>query len=142
MKMTIPSKKIVRNHSLKLKKEKIGKETISYIQERADAFEVLGTLEPYRVGVEIYKWNKKQLASGKVIAIVLRGPDSIAKVKDLVGPTYPSKAFAGTIRGSYSIDTVLLSGLEKRAIHNVVHRSSSMDEAEREISLWFKQKIS
>ena len=143
LKMTIPSGKITKYHypGLKEWRTKVGEETIKYIQQRTELSKVFDTTDPYEIGTKVYEWSKKQLSSGKVIVIVPRGPDSIQKVKDLVGPTYPSKAIAGTIRGSYATDTVFWSGVEKRALHNVVHRSSSIDEANREIPLWFEKRI-
>ncbi|MCJ7813866.1 MAG: nucleoside-diphosphate kinase, partial [Candidatus Atribacteria bacterium] len=42
------------------------------------------------------------------------------------------------IRGDFSIDSPDLATKEKRALKNLVHASSSVKEAKREISLWFE----
>ncbi|MEK7086861.1 MAG: nucleoside-diphosphate kinase, partial [Patescibacteria group bacterium] len=43
----------------------------------------------------------------------------------------------GTIRGDYSIDSPALANERKRALHNLVHASGTIDEAAQEITLWF-----
>ena len=143
MKMTVPSEKIAEEHypGRREWREKVGRETIDYIQSRTGLSKVFDTDDPFEIGTRVYEWSLEQLTSGRIIAMVLRGPDSVEKVKNLIGPTYPSKALAGTIRGSYATDTVYWSGVEKRALHNVIHRSSSIDEANREIPLWFEKRI-
>lgn len=55
---------------------------------------------------------------------------------DLVGDTDPAKARPGTIR-SLSNDSLARSIAEKRALHNLVHRSTSAEEVEKEASIFF-----
>jgi len=55
---------------------------------------------------------------------------------DLVGDTDPAKARPGTIR-SLSNDSLAQSIAEKRALHNLVHRSTSAEEAEKEAAIFF-----
>lgn len=54
----------------------------------------------------------------------------------LVGDTDPAKAEPGTIR-SMSPDSMALSLSERRALRNLVHRSTSPDETVREASIFF-----
>lgn len=49
----------------------------------------------------------------------------------MLGATDPVEALTGTIRGDYAVDV-------KR---NICHCSDSVQNAEREISLWFKEGI-
>ena len=67
----------------------------------------------------------------KVMALVYWGPDAITKCRDLAGSTNPEEAEATSIRGSYG--RITTSGVYE----NVVHVSSNVPEAEREIKLWF-----
>ena len=55
---------------------------------------------------------------------------------ELVGDTDPAKAQPGTIR-SMSPDAMAQSLSERRALRNLVHRSTSPDETEREASIFF-----
>lgn len=67
----------------------------------------------------------------RVLAMVYYGEEAIAKVRELAGATNPEEAVPTTIRGQYG--RILTSGL----FENVIHASSSDDEAKREIQLWF-----
>jgi nucleoside-diphosphate kinase len=70
----------------------------------------------------------KQMTATPVIAFVLEGEGAIAKVFDICGPTDPKEAKPGTIRRDFGVDKA----------RNVVHRSDSVETAEKEISLLFK----
>jgi nucleoside-diphosphate kinase len=67
----------------------------------------------------------------KVMALVYWGEDAIKKCRELAGTTNPEEAESTSIRGSYG--RITTSGVYE----NVIHVSSSPDEAEREIKLWF-----
>ena len=68
----------------------------------------------------------------RVMVLVYLGEDAISKVRGLAGATNPEEANPITIRGQYG--RILTSGL----FENVIHVSSSEDEAEREIKLWIE----
>jgi len=68
----------------------------------------------------------------RVMALVYWGEDAIQKVRGIAGKTNPEEADPTTIRGAYG--RILTSGL----FENVIHASSSKEEAEREIKLWFE----
>lgn len=63
-----------------------------------------------------------------ICALILEGEDAISKVRSINGNTDPVKADKNTIRGKY--------GLSKT--ENCVHASDSIENAEREIRIWFK----
>lgn len=67
----------------------------------------------------------------RVMALVYWGENAIEKVRKIAGATNPEEAEPVTIRGAYG--RILTSGL----FENVIHASSSEEEAEREIKLWF-----
>jgi nucleoside-diphosphate kinase len=62
----------------------------------------------------------------------------VAKVRELIGTTDPSKAGQDTIRGKYSNDSMELAKQEQRLVHNLIHASDSDENAYKEIKLWFK----
>lgn len=68
----------------------------------------------------------------KVLAMVYWGEDAIDKCRKLAGATNPEEAESTTIRGSFGRITT------KGVYENVIHVSSSRDDAEREIKLWFQ----
>lgn len=78
---------------------------------------------------------------GKTVRIFeLESKDNnvVAKVRELIGTTDPSKAGPDTIRGKYSNDNMDLAKQEQRLVHNLIHASDSDENAHKEIELWFK----
>ncbi len=79
----------------------------------------------------------------RVIAIVYQGPNAVARVRELAGPTNPHDARQerpGCIR---SLGTVVpLTDAKGKVVgermDNLIHASATRDEAEHEIKLWFK----
>ena len=79
----------------------------------------------------------------RVIAIVYQGPDAVATVREIAGPTNPHDARhqrPGCIR---SLGTVVpLTDAQGNRIgermDNLIHASATRAEAEHEIKLWFK----
>ncbi|MBN1473385.1 MAG: nucleoside-diphosphate kinase [Syntrophaceae bacterium] len=67
----------------------------------------------------------------RVLALVYQGEDAITKIRDVVGHTDPEQANPVSIRGAYG--RVTRAGV----FENVVHASSSREDAEKEIKLWF-----
>lgn len=67
----------------------------------------------------------------RVMALVYQGEDAIRKVRMIAGATNPEEADSVSIRGAYG--RITTAGV----FENVIHASSSPDEAEREIKLWF-----
>lgn len=69
----------------------------------------------------------KQMMSTPVVAMVLEGEGAVEKVFAICGPTDPAEAAPGTLRRDFGVDKP----------HNVVHRSDSVEAAEKEITLLF-----
>ncbi len=67
------------------------------------------------------------MTSGPVVVQVLEGEGAIAKYRDLMGATDPSKAAAGTIRKEHAVSIG----------ENSVHGSDAADTAEKEIAQFF-----
>ncbi|MDR0956735.1 MAG: nucleoside-diphosphate kinase [Endomicrobium sp.] len=105
------SRELAEAHYCQLKDKSFFSELVDYIQGY-----IYG--EP---------WNR-------VLAFVYQGKDAISKMREIVGSTNPEEADALSIRGSYGRITT------KGVYENVVHCSSDISDAEREIKLWFQPK--
>ena len=79
-------------------------------------------------GKSFYESLIAYMVSGSVVAIVVAGLYAVEDVRQLVGDTW--QASPGTIRGDFS---------SSRSAANVVHASDSVESAEREIELLFKE---
>ena len=90
------------------------------------------------IGARIRRWNMECL-KGPVMALVFQGPHAVDAGRKIVGHTEPRQALMGTLRGDFSHDSYSLADKEKRVLRNLVHASGSVQEAEREIALWFRK---
>jgi len=94
---------------------------------------------PFEQGLEIIGKLKKFMSSGPIIAIVLEGNQAVAILDKLVGSTEPLSSDVGTIRGDFTIDSYSIADKDGRAVRNIIHRSGTKEEAEKEIKIWFKE---
>ncbi|RZS32489.1 nucleoside diphosphate kinase [Herbihabitans rhizosphaerae] len=90
-----------------------------------------------RAGSEIYNCTADFMQSGPVIAVAFEGVDAVAKVRKLIGPTFPNEAAPGTIRGDFAHQTKASSEVSGKAVMNLVHASGNSEEAKYEVELWF-----
>jgi len=91
-------------------------------------------------GMRVLKRLRKFISSAPVIAMVLEGENAVARVRQIIGGTEPATAGEGTIRQIYSDDSYEKADNEKRPIKNIVHASGTIEEAEKEVRIWFKDK--
>jgi len=76
---------------------------------------------------DFYPEMEKQMMSGPVIAMIVKGVDAVSKTRELMGPTKNAKS--GTIRGDYG---------DKLISHkNVIHGSDSVENATIEIARFY-----
>ena len=78
------------------------------------------------------------LTSGPVVAMVWQGMNAIGVIRKITGSTEPLTSAPGTIRGDYTIDSYQASDLDKRSVRNIIHASGSVEEAQKEMPIWFK----
>ena len=71
------------------------------------------------------------MSSGPVVAMVWEGDNVVATGRQMLGATNPAQSAPGTIRGDFAIQVG----------RNICHGSDSVESAEREISLWFKEGV-
>jgi nucleoside-diphosphate kinase len=135
--------KVVKKHYKKDEKwhKKIGElnlqDCVAYDINPMDTF---GTADAVEIGRVVNGWLYDMFKMGPVFAFVLEGPKAVKKIRDLVGPTYPDAAPAGTIRGDFGLDSALSSMKRKRAVLNLIHASGTPEEAEDEIKMWFDEQ--
>jgi len=70
------------------------------------------------------------ITSSPIIAIVFQGKNSVEIIRQAMGETDPAKAKPGTIRGDLGIDIR----------HNLIHGSDSLENASKEIDLFFSSE--
>ena len=69
----------------------------------------------------------------RVIALIYEGKDAVEKIRKICGDTNPEKAHPVSLRGKYGRINTTTGVME-----NVVHASDTIENAIREIGLWFK----
>lgn len=69
------------------------------------------------------------MISGPILVMVLEGENAISRTRQIMGPTDPAKAPAGTVRADFA------TSIERNAIHG----SDSPETAKEEIPFFFKQ---
>ncbi|MCR4285092.1 MAG: nucleoside-diphosphate kinase [archaeon] len=84
---------------------------------------------------DFYPELEKRITSGPVIAMILEGIKAIEVVRKIVGLTDSSKSGPGTIRGDFGHVNLGYKGTK-----NLVHASGNLDEAKKEVELWFKKE--
>ena len=72
----------------------------------------------------------KYMLSGPVVAMVWEGKGAVLTGRKMLGETNPLASQPGTIRGDYCIDIG----------RNICHGSDSVESANKEINLWFKEE--
>ena len=118
----------------------LGQNLIRTVQEfniKINLKKEYGTNDLYQLGKMVRRWLVDFIISGPIVVMVVEGPHAIRMARKIVGPTIPAFAEMGTIRGDFSVDSPALANPEKRAIHNLIHASSTPEEAAHEIRLWF-----
>jgi nucleoside diphosphate kinase len=68
---------------------------------------------------------KAQPGLEKILAVIYEGPDAVAKIRGVLGPTDPRKAPPGTIRRELGQDIMI----------NAAHASDSAENAQREMKI-------
>lgn len=91
------------------------------IEEATKLYEV-------HIGKDFFEKLIEYSTSGPVVLLKIRGEDAVMNCRIIIGDTYPEKRVPGSIRGDFS----------PYLTENVVHASSSKEDAEREIKLFFR----
>ena len=111
-------KKIFTQNDLEIKESK----KIHITKDEAAEFYKVHQSKPFYNDLCAY------LSSGPIVVMILEGADAVAKNRKIMGATNPKDADEGTIRKEFGIS------IDK----NSVHGSDSKENAEKEISFFFK----
>lgn len=93
-----------------------------------------------RRGEKVRNIMIEMISSGPIIAIVFEGIESVDLVRKLIGGTEPKSALPGTIRGDFSHVSYGYADAKSIPVMNLIHASATPEEAEVEISVWFKSE--
>lgn len=141
LKMVIPTEEMAIKHYYEVGGdawlEEVGRKA-------AAAYEKKGLKSPFATfkenGTAIMNANAKYLSSGPVIAMIWQGNQAVALARKITGGTEPLTSDMGTIRGDFTLDTYQMSDVDQRSIRNLIHASGLVEEAEKEIPIWFKKE--
>lgn len=67
------------------------------------------------------------MQEGEVVVLRVSGDDAVSKVREINGATNPAKSRPGTIRYIYG----------ESVQRNTVHGSANIEDAKRELEIWF-----
>lgn len=95
------------------------------------------TEDPVEAGKNVLNVLTKYMVSGPVIAMVWQGANAVGIVRKIIGSTEPLSSDVGTIRGDFVIDSYKIADTDGRAVRNLIHASGSVQEAQKEVPLWF-----
>ena len=95
--------------------------------------------DPIEITKIVLKNLKKYMTSGPVIMMVWQGAHAVGIVRKITGTTEPLTSDVGTIRGDFVLDSYIMSDTDGRAVRNILHASGTVEEAEKEIALWFRK---
>lgn len=137
LKMLIPSADLALKHySIDPEwPQKTGTKSIEAAKARGQK---LDSDDPIVVAEKIRQTLQKYLSSGPVVTMVWQGMHAVGVVRKITGGTEPLSSVPGTIRGDYTIDSYPAADADHRSVRNIIHSSGSVDEANKEIALWFK----
>jgi nucleoside-diphosphate kinase len=101
--------------------------------------EIFGTSEAREIGMQLREWLIKFITSEPVVAYVLEGDGAVSLTRRVTGFTDPAQAEKGTVRGDLGTDSIPKANIEGRPVRNLVHASGDVEEANKEISIWFPE---
>lgn len=96
--------------------------------------------DPKKYGQEVCDQLSEDLTVYPIVAMVLEGHNTVKLIRKMIGETSPEDSAPGTIRGDYSQDSYSIANALNRPVINLVHASDSVENAEKEIKLWFEEK--
>lgn len=138
LKMVIPTKELALKH-YSTDPEWAFKTGTKAIEAAKARNEDLGTDDPIIYAERIRKTLKSFLSSGPVVVMVWQGMNAVGVVRKITGSTEPLTSVPGTIRGDYTVDSYSAANADNRSVRNIIHSSGSVDEAKKEIDVWFKK---
>ncbi len=99
-------------------------------EQLVEHYETIGKLKT-RKGEKVFEETLRYMMSGALIKAIVGGSNAVEVVRKINGATKPWEAEKGTIRADFG------SKDPNGPLLNVVHSSATLEEAEKEIMLWF-----
>jgi len=79
-------------------------------------------------GKPFYDGLIEYITSAPVMAMVWKGPNAVAAIRQTMGATRPAEAAPGSIRHDFALEVG----------RNLTHASDTVENGEKEVALWFK----
>lgn len=110
--------------------KRIERKGLKIIALRLNVMSKENAMEHYKEHAEkpFYDSLVDYITSGPSVSMIIEGKDAIIIMRNINGATNPVNSTPGTIRGDFAIETG----------RNIVHASDSLESAQREISIHFK----
>lgn len=99
----------------------VGLKMFTFTEAQAERF-----YEPH-IGKPFFQELVNFITSGPVVAAVLEAPNAVNVVRLMIGPTRPSEAPPGTIRGDFGLGVT----------ENIIHASDSPESFQKEAAVVF-----
>ncbi len=139
LKFSVPSADIISKH-YQLEDDWITKTGKKAIKAYQDKGKDVPESDPEKAGNIVLKNLVKYMTSGPVVQMVWQGANAVSVVRKVVGKTEPLVSDVGTLRGDFVVDSYALADIDGRSVRNLIHASSDLIEAQKEIDLWFKKE--
>jgi nucleoside-diphosphate kinase len=85
-----------------------------------------------------YPGLERMITMGPTLAVCIEGIEAAHIVRKMVGTTEPKGSPPGTIRGDYAHVSYGHADEKGIGIKNLIHASANIDDAKREVALWFR----
>jgi len=137
LKFLIPDEEIIRKHYLVDPEwpRKVGEKSMAVYAKK-------GEKSPFKTPIEcgeaVLDRLVKYLSAGPVVAMVWQGNQAVGVVRKITGGTEPLTSDVGTIRGDLTLDSYPIADASERSVRNLIHASGNVEEAKKEIAIWFK----
>jgi uncharacterized protein (TIGR00661 family) len=129
-------KKVIGEVIKRLEKQQIRPVAMKMIKIKKSQAEKFYSHLKGRIPLPVFNSIMNYMTSNKVILIVWQGNGVVSKVRQVCGPTNPKKAKKSQIRSLSKED--MKEKFEKGlAVRNIIHSSSTIQEAKKEISFFF-----
>lgn len=86
-----------------------------------------------------YEATIEAFLQGDIFLTAYTGKNIVSRIRLIVGPTDPvvaKRTAQESIRALFANDSLEIAKRERRYLNNVIHASSNVEEARREIGLW------
>lgn len=135
MKMMVPGMELLKEHYPDALVPIVGNKT----KEDWDNYGVEYSETIEEIGEMIVDATRKFMREAPVLAMVLEGGHAVEIVRKMVGKTGPKDSAPGTIRGDYAHLSLGRASLQKKGAANLIHASGTVEEAKKEIAMWFDE---